>query len=60
MAFPKEFFQKVYFEKKSADDEKRMKNFPGGNALIALKMSKDVINLSSAVVIIIDSSRVDI
>ena len=37
-----------------------MKNYPGGNALIALKILNNVINLSSAVVIIIATSRVDI
>ena len=33
MVFLKEFFEKVDFEKKSADDKKNMKNFPGGKEL---------------------------
>ena len=31
--FLKEFFEKVDFEKKSADDKKSMKNFRGGKEL---------------------------
>ena len=32
MAFLKEFFEKVDFEKKSADDKKSMQNYPEGKA----------------------------
>ena len=38
MVFLKEFFEKVDFEKKSAEDEKSMKNYPVGKEL-----KKDVI-----------------
>ena len=34
MVFPKEFLEKVNFEKKSADDKKRMKNYFVGKDLI--------------------------
>ena len=33
MVFQKEFFEKVDFEKKSADDKKACNNFPGGKEL---------------------------
>ena len=38
--FLKEFFEKVNFEKKSADDSKSMKNYPVWDELISINGTK--------------------